>query len=194
MQMNNLNMSPRMVNGRGHESALNEDEDRGDVPGISDNAQRIEQSIAYMKQHLNKQIPVAKLAALVNVSPSHFFTLFKRWTGCAPIDFFIRLRTQHACQLLDATSLNVKEIAAALGYEDPFYFSRIFKSVTHIPPSQYRALPLKLKNKVKNITLPSSAPSPRETEDRNHEVAIQFADRWHFGNRETSVLQLVNER
>lgn len=104
-------------------------------------AGKIEQSVAYMVQHLDKPLQVARLAALVNVSPSHFFALFKRHTGCAPIDFFIRLRMRHACRMLDTTSLNVKEVAAALGYEDPFYFSRVFKSVNRIAPSEYRALP-----------------------------------------------------
>jgi len=108
--------------------------------GGSEGARRIEQSIAYMREHLDQPLQVAKLAALANVSPSHFFALFKRRTGCAPMDYFTHLRMQHACQLLDATSASVKEVAAVLGYEDPFYFSRVFKLVNHIPPSQYRML------------------------------------------------------
>jgi AraC family transcriptional regulator of arabinose operon len=41
--------------------------------------------------------------------------------------------------LLEATPRSVKEVAAALGYQDPFYFSRIFKSVNRISPTAYRA-------------------------------------------------------
>jgi len=78
---------------------------------------------------LNKPVQVATLAVLANMSSSHYTAMFKRQTGCAPIDYFIRLRMRHACHLLDATMLSVKEIAAALGYDDPFYFSRMFKSV-----------------------------------------------------------------
>ena len=106
----------------------------------SESVRRIEQSIAYMREHLDQPLPVAKLAALANVSPSHFFALFKRRTGCAPMDYFTHLRMQHACRLLGATSASVKEVAAALGYEDPFYFSRVFKLVNRVPPSQYRTL------------------------------------------------------
>ena len=101
--------------------------------------QRIEQSIAYMREHLNQPLPVAKLAALAHISPSHFFALFKRRTGSSPMDYFTHLRMQHACRLLDATSASVKEVAAVLGYDDPFYFSRVFKAVNRIPPSRYRA-------------------------------------------------------
>ena len=119
--------------GNGHGSAFPGD-------GGSEGARRIEQSIAYMREHLNQPLPVAKLAALAHISPSHFFALFKRRTGSSPMDFFTHLRMQRACRLLDGTSASVKEVAAVLGYDDPFYFSRVFKAVNRIPPSRYRAL------------------------------------------------------
>jgi AraC-like DNA-binding protein len=109
-------------------------------PCESEAVRKIEQSIAYMLRHLDEPLQVATLAARASISPSHFFALFKRQIGCAPIDYFIRLRMQHACRLLDETMLSVKEVSAMLGYADPFYFSRIFKSVNHIAPSEYRLL------------------------------------------------------
>ncbi|HUA37515.1 MAG TPA: AraC family transcriptional regulator [Candidatus Sulfopaludibacter sp.] len=118
--------------------------------GESHVAQKVEQSISYMLQHLNQPLHVATLAAAVNVSPSHYSALFKRWTGCPPIDYFIHLRMQHACQLFDSTSLNVKEVAAALGYDDPFYFSRTFKAVNQVAPSEYRVMPEALKNSIRS--------------------------------------------
>ena len=102
--------------------------------------QKMAQSIAYMTGHLNRPLTVATLAAMSNLSPSHFSALFKRQTGYAPIDYFIRLRIHQACQLLDNTDMNVKEIAAALGYDDAFYFSRIFKLLNDISPGEYRML------------------------------------------------------
>jgi len=45
---------------------------------------------------------------------------------------------RQASELLETTSASVKEVAAALGYDDPFYFSRVFKSVHKVPPSRYR--------------------------------------------------------
>jgi transcriptional regulator GlxA family with amidase domain len=100
---------------------------------------RIEESVAYMSRHLDRPLQVATLAAKVNISPSHFFALFKRQVGSAPMDYFTRLRMQRASKLLEQTSLSVKEIAFALGYDDPFYFSRVFKSVNGEAPSDYRA-------------------------------------------------------
>jgi AraC-like DNA-binding protein len=116
----------------------------------SEAVRKIEQSIAYMLRHLDEQLQVATLAARASISPSHFFALFKRRTGCAPIDCFIRLRMQHACHLLDETVMSVKEVAATLGYDDPFYFSRIFKSVNHVAPSEYRLLKNGAKEAVRN--------------------------------------------
>jgi AraC-like DNA-binding protein len=106
----------------------------------SEGARRVEQCIAYMLQHLNQPLQVAKLAQAAHTSSSHFFVLFKRWAGSSPIDYFIRLRMEQACRMLATTTLSVKEIATDLGYEDPFYFSRLFKSVHGIAPSDYRQM------------------------------------------------------
>lgn len=104
-----------------------------------DIAEKIERTVAYMNQHLNQPLHVAALASLAGMSPSHYTALFKRQTGCAPINYFIRLRMRRACRLLDSTALSVKEIAAELGYDDPFYFSRLFKAVNKAAPKEYRA-------------------------------------------------------
>lgn len=101
-------------------------------------AERIERSIAYMIEHLDQPLQVSTLAAQASVSPSHYFALFKRQTGTAPIDYFIRLRMNHARELLDSTCSSVKEVAATMGYDDPFYFSRVFKSVHQVAPAEYR--------------------------------------------------------
>jgi AraC-like DNA-binding protein len=156
MQMKNIEIETAgPVNGQRagcRTEKLGQSDDFGD--GLFGNAERIEQSIEYMRQHLDQPLQVARLAALVNISPSHFFALFKRQIGCAPIDFFIRLRMDQACELLDGTLLNVKEVAAALGYDDPFYFSRTFKAVNHVAPSEYRLLPREFKDAIRSATLP----------------------------------------
>jgi transcriptional regulator GlxA family with amidase domain len=105
----------------------------------NENVLRIEETVAYMQQHLDQPLQVATLAAKANFSPSHFFVLFKRRVGSAPIDYFTRLRMERASRLLCETSLSVKEVAGKLGYDDPFYFSRVFKSVNRLAHSDYRA-------------------------------------------------------
>jgi len=127
----------------------------------SEAVRKIEESIAYMLTHLDEPLQVATLAARASISPSHFFALFKRQIGCAPIDYFIRLRMQEACRLLDETGLSVKEVAATLGYDDPFYFSRIFKSVNQVAPSEYRLLKNGAKEAVRNCGITLRFPPAR---------------------------------
>ena len=112
-------------------------------------AQKIGRSIAYMVENLNRPLLVATLAAQARVSPSHFFTLFKQHTGCPPMDYFTRLRVRRACDIFDSTPARVKEVAAALGYDDPFYFSRVFKSVSAMAPIRYCKLAPALRREVK---------------------------------------------
>lgn len=137
-------------------------------------AQRIEQTLAFMAQHLDRPLQVATLAAQANISPSHFFALFKRRIGSAPMDYFTRLRMERAGRLLEHTSLSVKEIASALGYDDPFYFSRVFKSVNRIAPSSYRVAHLKKasKNKDDRRTINSPRGSDAESFSRYSYVCI----------------------
>src|ERR1017187_6569469 len=109
------------------------------VPTQREAARRIEVSLSYMLEHLDKPLRVSTLSALAGVSASYFFSLFKCATGYSPNDYFIRLRVRYACELLQETDLRVKEVAAVLGYGDQFYFSRVFKSVNGVAPSYYRS-------------------------------------------------------
>lgn len=103
-----------------------------------DARQKINRTMDYMKAHLDQALLLDKLAALANLSRSRYAALFKEQTGFAPIDYFNRLRMHRACQLLDNSDWSVKTIANQLGYEDPLYFSRVFRSVTEKSPMEYR--------------------------------------------------------
>lgn len=98
----------------------------------------INETISYMKENLNKKISLDKLASQNNLSKSQFNKLFKEKTGFSPIDYFIRLKIQQACKYLDLTDLQIKEIATRLAYNDPYYFSRVFKKIMGISPRTYR--------------------------------------------------------
>ena len=63
----------------------------------------------------------------------------RRKTGYAPVDFYLRMKVQHACLLLDTTPMRIDEVAAAIGFEDPFYFSRLFRRIMTKSPRAYRA-------------------------------------------------------
>ena len=100
----------------------------------------IEQAINYMKNNLGKKLMVEDLAAMTNLSVSCFSKLFRQSTGMSPIDYFIHLKMQQACHLLCITDLRIKQIAISLGYEDPYYFSRLFKKNNNNSPEEFRAI------------------------------------------------------
>lgn len=56
----------------------------------------------------------------------------------SPLDYFIRMKIQYACQLLSQSNLKIKEAGEKTGYDDPYYFSRLFKKVTGKSPAQYK--------------------------------------------------------
>lgn len=60
------------------------------------------------------------------------------------MDFLIRARMNRACDLLEATTYTVKRVADLLGYDDPFYFSRRFKSANGVAPKEYRRMKSKM--------------------------------------------------
>ncbi|WP_316815710.1 AraC family transcriptional regulator [Pedobacter nyackensis] len=99
---------------------------------------RFVQSISYMKANVHKRLTTDEIAELFNYSSAHFSVLFKQRTGLSPIDYFIKIKIRHACTLLTESNLIIKEIAEKVGYEDPFYFSRIFKKVTGNSPLEYK--------------------------------------------------------
>lgn len=98
----------------------------------------IVKSIDFMKGHLRENLRIATLAGLVNLSRSHYTTLFRRLTGYAPQSYLNHLRMQRAVQLLNATELSIKQISDQLGFSDQFYFSRAFRRVHHLSPSEHR--------------------------------------------------------
>lgn len=81
---------------------------------------------------------LAELATAAGLSVPHFSLLFRLQTGYAPIDFLIRQRIRHACRLLDTTTTPIAGIAATVGFEDPYYFSRCFRRVMGCAPATYR--------------------------------------------------------
>ena len=95
--------------------------------------------IHYMQENIDHNLTLEQLAAYFKYSPSHFSMLFQKETGSSPINYFIRLKIQKACQYIELTNLKLNEIALRLGFEEPAYFSRLFTKVMGISPSAYRA-------------------------------------------------------
>lgn len=94
--------------------------------------------IRYMYKHMDENLRLEDLSRELQLSKSYINAVFKKYADRAPIDFFINLKMQEACKLLKSTDLYIAEIGQRLGYEDQYYFSRIFKKVIGVSPTEYR--------------------------------------------------------
>lgn len=79
------------------------------------------------------------MAASVNLSPNHFSTIFSQEMGQTFIEYLTSVRMEKAKGLLRSTSMKTSEIAYAVGYKDPHYFSYLFKKTQECTPREYRA-------------------------------------------------------
>jgi AraC-like DNA-binding protein len=100
----------------------------------------INDTIIYMQSELHRQLTVEEMALKHGLSSSYFSNLFRKATGMPPLDYFIHLKLQKACLLLYSSDIKIKNVATEIGYDDPYYFSRLFKKYMKVSPDQYRAL------------------------------------------------------
>ena len=99
---------------------------------------RILKVLALLRDDLARPWTLAELARSAQLSIPHFSDLCRRQSGMAPLALLIRLRLQRAVDLLQQGTHNVAEAAQAVGYDDPFYFSRLFRKHLGMPPSACR--------------------------------------------------------
>ncbi len=99
----------------------------------------LERAMDYLVSRLDGTVRVPELAALVGVSPSHLTTLFRRATGAGVHAYQTTLRMERARLLLTTTESTVSEIARDVGYGDPFHFSRQFRHLHAMSPTEFRS-------------------------------------------------------
>ena len=98
----------------------------------------IDQIINYMLDNLNTNLDLEQLAHYANLSKYHFTKLFKEKTGYTPIDYYIRLKIQKACELLTLSNVTIVSLSSSLGFNNPYYFSIAFKKIIGSSPQNYR--------------------------------------------------------
>lgn len=94
--------------------------------------------IRFMYQNLAKGLTLEDISEEVQLSKSYLNSIFKQQTGHSPVEFFIHLKMQEACKLLKSTDMYIYEVSSRLGYDDQYYFSRIFKKVVGMSPKEYK--------------------------------------------------------
>lgn len=77
-------------------------------------------------------------ARACRVGPEYFSRLFREHTGQTPSQFLARLRMHHAARLLQQSDLTVKAAGQAVGFDDPYHFSRVFKQIHGVAPREFK--------------------------------------------------------
>lgn len=101
-------------------------------------AEEIDKATLYFNEHYNENINIDEYAQNNHVSVSWFIRNFKQCTGSTPMQYILSKRIYNAEILLHDSSYNLTEISEIIGYDNPLYFSRIFKKVKGLSPSEYR--------------------------------------------------------
>ncbi|MDR1556907.1 MAG: AraC family transcriptional regulator [Tannerellaceae bacterium] len=92
----------------------------------------------YMNENIEKKITLKEIASHFGYSPSHFYRLFLKETHYSPMNYFLQIKIERACQFLLNTEMKINQISFRLGFEDPYYFSRSFTRIMGISPKKYR--------------------------------------------------------
>ncbi len=100
--------------------------------------EEMDSAVSYFHENYNKPISIEEYAAGRHMSISWFIRNFKEYTEATPAQYIQSLRISNAQTLLETTNYNVSEIAQILGYDDPFYFSRVFKKQSGLSPTEFR--------------------------------------------------------
>ncbi|UUZ95053.1 response regulator [Paenibacillus sp. P25] len=99
----------------------------------------MEEAKAYIDSHLSVEVTLKEVADMVGITPTYFSTLFKRMTGDTFISYRIHRRMDKARELLSLPHLRTVDIAAEVGYDDYPHFTKTFKKIFGLSPSDYRA-------------------------------------------------------
>ncbi|MBP1994568.1 AraC family transcriptional regulator [Paenibacillus eucommiae] len=102
-----------------------------------ENVTLVKQAIQWLKLQYSHPISIDRMAQNFGYNRTYMSTLFKKYTGISPVNFLMKIRMEQA-QLLLQKPLTIKQIAASVGYDDPLYFSRQFKKICGLSPTEYR--------------------------------------------------------
>lgn len=95
-------------------------------------------AIHFMRENIQKRLTLKDISDHIGFSVSHFSSVFQKKTGYSPLNYLSQLKIQQACHYLDFSDMKINQIALMIGYDDPFYFSRIFTKTMGLSPSEYR--------------------------------------------------------
>lgn len=101
------------------------------------NAVTIQSVKRYVQDHLAEEVRLAEVAEFLHVNHCHLSTIFRQSSGECFSDYVTRVKIEEAQKLLSTSRYMIREVADMLGFSNAYYFSRVFKKVTNLTPTQY---------------------------------------------------------
>lgn len=101
----------------------------------------LNQILAHLNQHFPEKQSLNQVAQQFSINPSYICRLFSKHLDTTFSTHLAKLRMAHAAKLLRESAKSIKEIAALSGYDDYFYFCRVFREAYGCTPTQYRSQP-----------------------------------------------------
>lgn len=103
----------------------------------SANEKIVQRAKFLLADNVASHLDIGWLSRSLGLGYSRFRQLFKKYTGLSPYQYFLDLKISRAKELLQSRQHSVKEIAYMLSFDDPYYFSHLFKKKTGHPPSEW---------------------------------------------------------
>lgn len=101
--------------------------------------QFMEKVMEFMEEQMdNAELTIDEFAEKLMLSRTIFYRKLKSIIGLTPVDFIREIRIKRAVQLIDSGEYNFSQVAYMTGFNDPKYFSKCFKKVIGITPSEYK--------------------------------------------------------
>lgn len=94
--------------------------------------------VEYLEQNYMKDVALGDVAEKLKYSDAYFCKVFKQCFGVSFVMYLASLRIKKAKELLGDITINIKEISGMVGYQDPNYFTKVFKRMVDLTPSEYR--------------------------------------------------------
>lgn len=93
---------------------------------------------SFINENYMKNISLDKISKYMYLSSVYISKVFKEETGESPINYLIKVRLNKAKELLETSNLSIKSIAESIGYNDAYYFSKLYKKYFGCPPSRHK--------------------------------------------------------
>ncbi|GAB3025690.1 AraC family transcriptional regulator [Niabella terrae] len=106
--------------------------------GDMEDAKRLDKIYAYTLEHFKKDISLAEVASVSNLSVTSFCRYFKNTTKTTYLDFLIQVRVNFACQMIIEDKYSIAAICFECGFNNVANFYRHFKKIMQMTPSEYK--------------------------------------------------------